>query len=224
MKKFAFVLAVFAILFSLACKQAPKEEVMEPIPTSDFNVVLIQHPVSDFDAWKPHYMAHDSVRQAYGLHHMTLGRGVEDPNMVLIALRADDVQKAKEFAIMPELKTVMDSAGVTGPPTIQYMHSVRFDSATVNMKDRVVVTHRAKDYDAFLKVFDGEGRKTRMEHGLVDRGLARGVDDPNTVHIVFAVTDMEKAKARFNSEELKALMAEAGMEGAPTVFWYTVVD
>lgn len=224
MNKFALVLAVFAFVFALACKPAPKEEVMEPIPTSNFNIVLFQHPVKDFDLWKPHYMAHDSVRQAYGLRQMTLGQGVEDPNMVLIALTADDVDKAKEFVMMPELKTVMDSAGVTGPPTIHYINIVRFDSATVAMKDRVIIWHRVKDYDAWLKVFDNEGRKTRMEHGLVDRGLGRGVEDPNMVYISFGVTDMEKAKARSASEELKGLMTEAGVEGPPTAFWYKVVD
>src|SRR5688572_304466 len=128
MKKFILAMAVFAFLFTLACKPAPKEEAMEPIPSADFNVVLVQHPVSDFALWKPHYMAHDSVRQAYGLRHISLGQGVDDPNMVIIALRADDVAKAKEFSMLPELKTVMDSAGVTGPPTIHYIQTVRFDS------------------------------------------------------------------------------------------------
>lgn len=197
---------------------------MEPISNADFNVVLILHPVKDFDMWKPHYMAHDSVRQAYGMRHMTLGRGVDDPNMVLIALRADNVEKAKEFIMMPELKTVMDSAGVTGPPTFHYMHTVRFDTPTDTLKDRVIIWHRVKDFDTWLKVFDNEGRKTRMEHGLVDRGLARGIDDPNMVYIVFGVTDMEKAKTRSSSEELKGIMAEAGVEGPPEAFWYKVVD
>jgi len=221
MKKFILPLAVLAFLFTISCKPAPKEEAMEPIPAADFNVVLIQHPVKDFDMWRPLYLGHDSVRMAYGLHQSTLGRGVEDPNTVFIALRSDDVARAKEFAAMPDLKTVMDSAGVTGPPMIHYVHVIRFDSTTIGMKDRVNVMAKVKDFDTFLKVFDGEGRKTRMEHGLVDRALGRGVDDPNTVYIGFAVTDAEKAKARFTSEELKKLMSESGVEGSPTFLWYT---
>jgi hypothetical protein len=222
MKKLSLPLAVLAFLFTISCKPAPKEEAMEPIPAADFNVVLVQHPVKDYDMWKPLYLGHDSVRMAYGLHHTSLGRGVEDPNTVFLALRSDDVARAKEFVAMPELKTVMDSAGVTGPPTVHYVHVIRFDSTTVAMKDRLTVIAKVKDFDTFLKVFDGEGRKTRMEHGLVDRGLGRGVDDPNMVYIAFAVSDVEKAKARLASEELKTLMADSGVEGPPTFHWYTV--
>ena len=195
---------------------------MEPIPASDFNVLIVRHPVKDYAMWRPKYDAHDSVRTAYGMTHMTVGRGVDDPNMILVANRVSDVQKAKDFAAMPELKAVMDSAGVSGPPTIQYMHSVRFDTTTNSSRDRLIVTARVKDYDTFLKTFDTEGRKVRMEHGLVDRGLGRDIDDPNVVYIVFAVTDKEKAMARLQSEDLKKIMMESGVEGQPDFFWYTV--
>lgn len=223
MKKLFLPLAVLAIFFLVSCQPAVKEEAaMEPIPASDFNVLVVRHPVTDYAAWRPVYDAHDSVRTAYGMTHMTVARGVDDPNMVLVASRVSDIQKARDFAAMPELKTVMDSAGVSGPPTIQFMHSVRFDTTTNNTRDRVMVVTRVKDYDTFLKVYDNEGRKMRMEHGLVDRALGRDVDDPNVVYLVFAVTDKEKAMARFQSEDLKKIMMDSGVEGQPDFFWYTV--
>ena len=40
------------------------------------------------------------------------------------------------------------------------------------------------------------------------------------VHIVFGVTDMAKAKARTTSAEIKKLMEEAGVLGAPTITFY----
>ena len=226
MKNLLLPMVLFTISFLLSCQSGQKTEVQveEPIPASSIKVMMIRHPVSDFDAWKPHYMAHDSMRAAYGMTHFSLSRGMDNPNMVLIANRIDDVQKAKDFSMMPELKAVMDSAGVTGPPTIEFAELVRYDTSTVSMRDRVIISHRVKDFDTWLKAYDNEGRKTRREHGLVDRGLARGIDDPNLVYVIFAVTDMEKAKARANSEELKTLMTEAGVESAPEVFWYTAVD
>ncbi len=86
-----------------------------------------------------------------------------------------------------------------------------------------MVTHKVKDFDAWLKVYDGEGKATRASQGMVDRVLARGIDDPNIVHIVFAVTDMAKAKAAISSEAKKKLMTSAGVEGPPTIEFYKQV-
>jgi hypothetical protein len=85
-----------------------------------------------------------------------------------------------------------------------------------------MIKHKVKDFDAWLKVFDNEGMDARKSFGIIDRGLARGVDDPNMVYIVFAVENWEKANARFNSEELKKLMTEAGVEGSPTIIRYNI--
>ena len=216
-------MALIAIVTFVSCKPAAKEEADEPIPASDSKLVLIKHAVDSFERWLPHYEAHDSVRMAYGLEHGLLGRGMDDPNMVLLVLNASDIDRAKEFIAMPELKSVMDTAGVMGAPQIDYVHMIRFDS-TAGLTDRLLISHRVKDFDAWLKVYDDEGRKVRASHGLVDRALGRGIDDPNMVYIAFGVTDMEKAKARSSSEELKGLMTEAGVEGPPEAFWYKVVD
>lgn len=225
MKNLFLPLVLCTVLFFISCKPAGNGEMAEePIPASDFNAVIVRHTVDSFESWRMHYDNHDSVRQAYGLEHMTLGRSWDDPNNVLVAMRASDVQRAKDFTMMPELKAVMDSAGVVGPPNITFIKSIRFDSTTNATKDRVIIAHRVKDFDTWLKAYDSETRKTRMEHGFTDRGLARGIDDPNMVYVIFAVTDREKAKARASSEELKKLMMDAGVEGAPEVFWYTVVD
>jgi hypothetical protein len=59
---------------------------------------------------------------------------------------------------------------------------------------------------------------------LIDRGLARGVDDPNTVYILFAVSDIKKAKARLFSSQLRRILRNAGMDGKMTVNFYRVVQ
>lgn len=212
---------VCLLVFTSSCKTEPKA-VETPIPSVDTKVMMIRHPVKDYNAWKPVYMAHDSVRQAYGLSQLSLGRGAEDANMVIVIERVTDMARAKEFMALPELKTTMDSAGVSGPPAIAFANVVRNDTPDIPQNDRVMITHRVKDFDAWLKVYDNEGRSVRAANGMLDRALARDADDPNTVYIVFAITDKEKAMARMQSDELKKTMTDAGVEGAPSFFYYTL--
>jgi hypothetical protein len=73
-------------------------------------------------------------------------------------------------------------------------------------------------------VYDKEGIAKRMEEGLIDRGMARSVDDPNMVTLVFAISDLDRAKAIINLEEHNNLMKEAGVEGVPELFFYTLVN
>ena len=84
-----------------------------------------------------------------------------------------------------------------------------------------MVHHTVKDFDAWLKVFDSEGMEKRKSFGLTDRGLGRGIDDPNTVYVFFAVSDWKKVNDRLSSEELTNMMKEAGIEGAPAIVKYT---
>ena len=83
-----------------------------------------------------------------------------------------------------------------------------------------MVVHHVKDFDAWLKVYDGEGKAKRMEEGFMDRGMARGVDDPNMVCLVFALMDMAKAKAAITSDAKKKLMTDAGVDSPPQIFFY----
>lgn len=220
-KQIAFVAGIFALL--LSCKtEEKKTEEKATIPAADYTAIFIQHPVADFEAWKPHYFDHDSVRKAYGISHYQIARGIVDTSLVVVFNKIDDTAKAREFTALPDLKAVMDKAGVTGPPTFEYLHVVRDDASAIPINERIMVKHKVKDFDEWLKVFDNEGMDARKSFGIIDRGLARGVDDPNMVYIVFAVEDWEKANARFNSEELKKLMTEAGVEGSPTIIRYNI--
>ncbi len=223
MKRISLLLAASACLFFLSCK-GKEEPKSEPIPAASFDVMAVMHTVKDFDAWKAAYMAHDSVRKANGLETFTMGRGVEDPNLVYVTHKMADVTKAKALAASPELKTAMDSAGVTSPPEFDYGHVIRMDTSGMDQKLRLRIKHHVKDFDAWLKVYDAEGKEKRLEYGLADRSMARGIDDPNMVYITFYVTDGEKAKARGASPELKKIMEEAGVDSEPQILMYTVVN
>ena len=50
----------------------------------------------------------------------------------------------------------------------------------------------------------------RANHG-------HGIDDPNIVYIVFAITHIVKGKATINSEAKKKLMSTVRVEGMPII-------
>ena len=70
-----------------------------------------------------------------------------------------------------------------------------------------------------LKFFSLKLSNKKTENGIIHRTISRGIGDPNVVTIIFAISDMEKAKARMNSPGIKALMMGAGVEGLPTLFF-----
>lgn len=225
MKRILTRLTLPLLLFIVSCNSADETAEIKPrISDADFKIIMIEHPVADFETWKTAYFAHDSVRKAHGISHLSLGVGLDDPTMVMVVGRIDDEAKARQFTELPELKEAMDKAGVTGMPTFKYINVIRSDTSEIEYKDRMMIAHRVKDFDTWLKVYDDEGMEVRNSHGLIDRGLGRSTEDPNMIYILFAVSDMQKAKARSQSEDLKKIMTEAGVEGPPQVMVFQVAD
>jgi quinol monooxygenase YgiN len=214
--KLVLALSISTMLFSFSSNTENKREAA----IAPFKIMLIKHTVANYEKWKPAFDAHSSVRKEYGQTDLDLLREIDNPNQLLIVQKISDVQKAKAFTVLPDLKETMEKARVTSAPEFFYYNVVRNEDSKINTKERIMVTHKVKDFDAWVKVYDGEGKATRASEGMVDRVLARGIDDPNIVHIVFAVTDMVKAKAAINSEAKKKLMKSAGVEGVPTIEFY----
>jgi hypothetical protein len=234
----AKIIAVLALLVFAACNNpnektaatavadSPKVSAPDTPKTPEFkpfDVVEISHVVKDYSKWKAVFDTDSAARKESGMEFITIGRKNDHPNDLVIALKIADVQKAKAFSADPKLKKTMEKGGVISKPDITFYHVVRFNPKS-NEKQWVLISHKVKDFDAWLKVFDAEGPATRESFGLKDVVLARGIDDPNLVHIVFDIKDMAKAKARMNAPELKKLMTDAGVEGAPKISFYTTAE
>jgi hypothetical protein len=157
------------------------------------------------------------------LEDLVVGRGLEKNNDILVVLKASDIQKAKAFGTDPRLKAAMEKGGVISKPDMQLFHVIRFDPDSKE-KQWVTITHKVKDFDAWVKVFDGEGTATRASFGLVDVALARGIEDSSVVHIVFDIKDLTKAKARINDPALKKLMMDGGVIGVPKIEFYNEAE
>ena len=191
-------------------------------PAKPGNILIIRQKVANYAKWKPVYDSHDSVRLAYGLHNNLVARGIKDSNMVMVVLQMDDAAKAKQFAALPDLKAAMQRGGVIGAPTFLYI-DMQFRDTSNSAPTRVIITHKVKDWDAWKKSFDSH-KQARVDAGLTDRAIGYAVGDTHMVTVAFIIHDKQKAETFMSSKDLKDKMAEAGVEGAPDIFFYNVVQ
>lgn len=192
------------------------------IVTTPVLMGMIKHKVKDYAAWKAAYDTHDSARLANGLHSYVIGRGMDDSMMVIIAMKADDLEKAKAFAKDPGLKDVMQKAGVVGAPEISFVNVVWQDTVNVGSIPRVMTSFTVKDFDAAKKGFE-EGKQERMDNGIVDRQYGHEADDNHKVSIVTALNDVDKAKAYWASDAMKKRLDAGGLTTQPQRFIFNIV-
>ncbi len=235
-KAFKLLIALTLTTAIVSCNNNSETAKEEPAKTEDstvaapavaefkpFDVALVTHKVKDYAAWRPVFDADSAHRIEDGMETIVVARGTDNPNNIMMAFKVADIQKAKDFAANPKLKEAMDKAGVMSKPNFEFFHVIRFNPDSKE-KQWVDVTHKVKDFDAWVKVFDEQGAAARAEGGLYDVVMARGIEDSNIVHLVFDIRDMAKAKGTMSSEELKRLMTRAGVEGAPKIEFYTATE
>jgi hypothetical protein len=193
------------------------------VTTTPENILLIRHKVADFAKWKKAYDDHDSARLANGIHNFVLGRGVNDTNMVLVALKTDDTAKAKAFGKDPGLKAAMHKGGVIGAPSIA-LTTVVYQDASTGMSDlRSMTNFTVKDWEAWKTSFESN-RQLRTDNGLTDRAYGHDADDNHKVTVVVGINDTAKANAFWKSDVLKQKRAEGGVVGEVKRFVYRVVQ
>ncbi|MBC7947056.1 MAG: hypothetical protein H7Y42_04190 [Chitinophagaceae bacterium] len=191
------------------------------IVTTPESMMVAVHKVADFDKWLASYEAHDSLRVANGLRSYVVGRGVDDPNTVLVAVKANDGKKAQAFSKDPNLKAAMQKGGVTSTPTFYHNISEWQDTAQISTTLRSMSTFTVKDWDAWFKSFQ-EGKQERIDNGIVDRVVSHDMDDNKKVSLVTAITDTAKAHAYWKSDMLKQRRAAGGVIGEPKRFVFNI--
>ena len=194
------------------------------IVTTPQTILVVTHKVSNFAKWKASYEAHDSMKLAFGIHNYVIGRGIEDSNMIMVATKVDDIDKAKAFMKDPSLKAAMQKGGVTGSPSMSLTTEVYQDTA--NLAPDVIrsrTSFTVRDWDTWKKVFESH-RQTRLDNGIADRVYGYDVDDNHKVSLVTAVTDTAKARAFWSSDLLKQQRAESGVTSQPERFLFRVVQ
>ena len=81
------------------------------------------------------------------------------------------------------------------------------------------IRHRVKDYPAWRRVYDGFAA-TQKALGVTADAVYQAADDPNDLTVTHDFATIEAAQAFVGSDELHSVMASAGVEGQPTV-WFT---
>ena len=187
------------------------------------NMMVVTHRVANFAKWKASYEDNDSLRLAFGVHNYVIGRSIDDSNMVMVAVKLDDLEKGKTFSKDPSLKKAMQKGGVVGAPNIQFTTMIYQDTATIGTDIRSRTTFTVKDFENWRKTFESH-KQTRIDNGLTDRAFGHDINDDHKVTLVVAVNDTAKAQAFWKSDLLKQQRAESGVTSQPQRFVYRVVQ
>jgi hypothetical protein len=83
--------------------------------------ILVSHKVADFEKWKPVFDSDEKARKSFGVNVKKLFRSVDEPNDLHILFDAPDEASAKGCIERPELKKLMESAGVISEPVFKIM-------------------------------------------------------------------------------------------------------
>lgn len=78
--------------------------------------------------------------------------------------------------------------------------------------------HKVEDYDKWRVVYD-EAQSTAASMGQKNESsmVFRDAGDPNTVTVIGEFDTLENAQKFFGSDELKAAMQKAGVQGPPDI-------
>jgi hypothetical protein len=83
--------------------------------------VLVRHKCREFREWKFAYDADFPRRSAAGLTQLYLFQSADDPNEVTLLFRAVDLPRAKAMASSPDIKEIMQKAGIVGKPDVYFL-------------------------------------------------------------------------------------------------------
>ena len=82
-------------------------------------LMIIQHSVGDYDAWRIEYDNAQPIRDKHGVTDATVFRNADDQNEITGLHWFSSVDEAHAFAADPDLKDAMARSGVSGPPRIE---------------------------------------------------------------------------------------------------------
>lgn len=81
------------------------------------------------------------------------------------------------------------------------------------------VRHEVADYRQWRQVYDAFA-PTQAALGVLDQAVYQSIEDPNDITVRHEFATVEAAQAFTGSAELRSAMHDAGVAGAPTV-WFT---
>jgi quinol monooxygenase YgiN len=91
-------------------------------------ILILQHTVRDYDAWKPVFDEHESVRATYGCLGHTIYRAADKPNDLTLLFKYESRERAQEFMRDPSLAKAMRRGGVVSEPSATWVEEAESTS------------------------------------------------------------------------------------------------
>jgi hypothetical protein len=82
----------------------------------------------------------------------------------------------------------------------------------------MLIRHKVRDFSEWKRGYDAHLSK-RVEAGLTEKYLLRGVDDPNEVILLFEAWDLNRAKTFAGSADLREAMQKVGVVDKPNIYF-----
>jgi hypothetical protein len=176
--------------------------------------VVINHEVEDYAVWKRAFDRHAATRRNAGIVAAHVNQDAENPNRLSVYLAGSDRAKLAAFLGDISLMATMREAGVTGPPHIVDLTPME----DLTCKDRplagLIICHEVRDYAAWKWAFDGHAN-ARGTAGVIGHAVSRSVRNPDVVVVYLQAEALEALRAFAAASDVKAVMAAAGVVGAP---------
>jgi quinol monooxygenase YgiN len=82
------------------------------------------------------------------------------------------------------------------------------------------VRHTVSNYQTWRKVYDDLASSVQKGKGVTAQAVYQAADNPNDITVTHEFANVEAAQTFAKSDELKKAMQNAGVVGAPTI-WFT---
>jgi quinol monooxygenase YgiN len=83
--------------------------------------LLIRHKTRDYATWKAAFDDFSETRRASGEKSYQIFHPDDDPNNLWLLFEWDNLDNARTFMANPDLKEVMDAAGVIEAPEVHFL-------------------------------------------------------------------------------------------------------
>ena len=87
--------------------------------------LMISHEVKNYDEFKKAFDQHEEIRAKAGVKILNIFNGVENKNHVTVISEVGTIEDAKAFMANPNLKEVMEAAGVISAPEVKMLNKVQ---------------------------------------------------------------------------------------------------
>ena len=84
---------------------------------------VISHEVEDYAKWRAAYDKHESARTDAGIKSSRVYQDANNPNVITVVAEGE-LSDLQAFANNPDLKTVMQEAGVKAAPNVMFVNDV----------------------------------------------------------------------------------------------------